>query len=139
MYYTQKPWRAHRTISFLTILGLGISSFTALVAVATLAAGMTPWEVVVVRQQITPAAVSPTGALQVPMVDQLCLTDNDCATAATICNSCTCGDAVNKIYEQKYRDQYAALCANVRPVICDYRCPAAARCINKRCTLSPAH
>ncbi len=138
MYYTQKPWRAHDTLFWFTVLGLGVAAFTGLVAICVLAIGLTPWEIVTVRAEIPSPPIMASGALQVSLVDQLCLNDGDCTTIATSCNSCTCGDAINKIYEQKYSGQYAALCANVRPVVCDYACPTTARCSNKRCSLGAA-
>lgn len=136
MIYSQKPWRAHDTLFWFTVLGLGIATFAGLVAICVLAVGLTPWEIIVVRAETPAPMVTSSGALQIPLVDQLCLNDSDCASVTTVCGSCTCGEAVNKIYGQKYNAQYAVLCANVPPMLCE-PCANTPRCINSRCVLAP--
>ncbi|MDO8559735.1 MAG: hypothetical protein Q7S23_01715 [bacterium] len=138
MTYSQKPWRANTTLTWTIVLSLTVATFGGLVAIASLAVGMTPWEAVVVRQ-VAAQPVVPTvnGALQVSTTDQICLDDNDCAWIGTRCDSCSCGDTVNVATTQRYEDQLKTLCADYRGAVCDYNCTATKpRCVNRRCVLA---
>lgn len=138
MYYSQKPWRAHDTLFWFTVLGLGIATFAGLVAICALAIGLTPWEIVVVRQAAAqPVAVTATGELQIPLIDQLCLTDQDCTTTITVCGGCSCGSPVNVLYAAKYQQQLPQLCQAYTGPFCQLYClPQTPRCINQRCALN---
>ncbi|MDD5110318.1 MAG: hypothetical protein PHI63_03810 [Patescibacteria group bacterium] len=134
-----KSWRAHNTLFWVFILSLGIATFAGLVAVCTLTIGMTPWEIIVVQASTPPPTVSSSGSLAVSGIDQLCLGDADCTKISTRCDSCECGEAVNKIYAWKYQEQYRTLCTGYLGAVCRYACATPyPRCIARRCVLSDA-
>lgn len=76
--------------------------------------------------------------LQVAEEDQICEQDADCTTVQTGCGGCyPCGAPINRIYEQKYIEQYDALCEHYSGAWCSSACEAKiVVCCHNRCALS---
>lgn len=135
---TMKPWRAHDSLYWFTILGLGLATFSALMAIATVAAAISPQKILMFIQNAPVAAETPSsGVLEIALADQLCATDDNCTTVPTRCDACECGAPVNKINVQQYQGQHVAMCANFEGPFCKYNCTTPyVRCIARRCTLT---
>lgn len=77
--------------------------------------------------------------------DKSCVADSDCVIVTTDCSECSsCGTPVNKIYQQKYANEYFSICQNYTGPMCGGPnmgaiAPCAtpyARCISNYCSLS---
>ena len=75
--------------------------------------------------------------LEVFLNDKNCESDADCIIIPTKCSSCGCGEPINKIYEDTYKDKFKKLCENYRGAMCEYCCPTIyIACINKICIVT---
>src|SRR3972149_5249347 len=67
--------------------------------------------------------------IEVEENDKFCETDNDCVYVPTWCSECSCGDFVNKLYQQKHIDKYNEACKNLVSKKCNIQCLEFAKCI----------
>lgn len=132
-----KPWRAHDSLYWFTIIGLGMATFSALMAIATVAVAISPRKMLIIQNTPVAVEIPSSGVLEIALADQLCATDNNCTKVSTRCDSCECDGPVNKINAQQYQEQYAVMCANFEGPVCRYLCTTPnVRCIAGRCTLT---
>lgn len=125
--------RAYTTISWFIVLGLGIASFSALIAVATLLATARP-----VRQWTVPVA-RPAATMQPTTAEQACATDDDCVVVGNSCDGCGCGTVVNRGSQAAYEQRLRTQCRNYRGAVCETSCPIIIpRCYAGRCDVSVA-
>ena len=74
----------------------------------------------------------PMPSVQINIEDRSCSKDSDCEIVSTQC-SCSCGEGVNKLHAEKYREQLSKLCATYDGKMCKVLCEATLKCQDKVC------